>query len=68
MSGQLEEIVAEEIGPVFLGDGLENQAEAEQVLGEGDFFGARSARAGRLAVRGGAASGPPLRKMLRMRA
>ena len=39
MTGQIVEIVAEEVRAVFLRDRFEDQTEIEEVLGKGEFLG-----------------------------
>ena len=39
MAGEFVEVIAEEIGAVFFGDGFQDQAEVEQVPGQRDFLG-----------------------------
>ena len=39
VAGELVEVVAEEVGAVIVGDGLEDEAEVEEVAGEGEFLG-----------------------------
>ena len=39
MAGEVVEVVAEEVGAVIVGDGLEDEAEVEELAGEGEFLG-----------------------------
>jgi len=39
MAREFVKIIAKEIGPIFVGNGFENEAEVEEVFGEREFLG-----------------------------
>jgi len=39
VAGQFVEVVAEKVGPAIVGDGLEDEAEVEEMPSEGEFLG-----------------------------